>query len=458
LEASKYLELVHGREQKKLPDVNSPMPLHASIDSDRPMSARAELGLPDKEGDDLPLPIPQPLGDRGHSSSLPEQAARSLGELGKAKSMPSRHLEPQLARVDSTRSELSVSGDYEYEDFGSAESTVNTLRKLLLADPFRVYMKTMRGKCPPDSLFIDNKAAVVNIDNAKGPNKEGTGSAVYFTEALSPTDPSVSLFPVAVKVLVRSSMFTYEGLRRERAFLEALQGLNGGTVLAHQVDRDASILPGCRAVVLVTDFAGATTIDKLSSKAKIALAAARSIEILRDLHNRGVLHGDIHLGNILVGDESNIETSTKLIDFGRAETYLVASKVTDDETGAEEIVWEHRSYKKRRLDENFSPFLLSIYELKGVVTSRRDDMYRLAEAIMHAVSDDPFKRLYAIRKDKTALIKAKEELTDPKNPIADAFLAAMRALKFKERPDYDLWIQVFRYRASSEYTDDPEAV
>ena len=99
------------------------------------------------------------------------------------------------------------------------------------------------------------------------------------------------------------------------------------------------------------------------------------VELLRDLHATGVVHGDVHGGNILFKDSSSVvDMSTSqlvLIDFEFALFYPV-------EVGMD----------ARRTDSTAHrvPALLSPWELQGFRTGRRDDVFRAIECAARLLS------------------------------------------------------------------------
>ena len=83
-----------------------------------------------------------------------------------------------------------------------------------------------------------------------------------------------------------------------------------------------------------------------------------TIRHLQAIHQRGIVHGDIHTGNVVMleGDESAIG----LIDFGLA--FFASARI-----GTRERVRDRLSYVH---------CLHSVYELEGFRASYRDDVYR----------------------------------------------------------------------------------
>ena len=126
----------------------------------------------------------------------------------------------------------------------------------------------------------------------------------------------------------------------------------------------------CRSWSIAMEFVGGNPARKLTAKndhaaVTIGLLIARAIQILKFVHELGIVHGDIHGGNFVYSDPDDIPGTLRLIDFGR-------SRFVIDETG-------------RFIGAPPSPIgewneeLLSPWELDGEPTSFRDDLFRLAE-------------------------------------------------------------------------------
>ena len=158
-------------------------------------------------------------------------------------------------------------------------------------------------------------------------------------------------------------------------------------LLVRQFDRCMAL--GTRVRFLVTDLAGpsvsqyirwldsrqpvrANQVQYLSAVVQITVQV---VELLRDLHATGVVHGDVHGGNILFKDSSSVvDMSTSqlvLIDFEFALFYPV-------EVGMD----------ARRTDSTAHrvPALLSPWELQGFRTGRRDDVFRAIECAARLLS------------------------------------------------------------------------
>ena len=63
---------------------------------------------------------------------------------------------------------------------------------------------------------------------------------------------------------------------------------------------------------------------------------------------------------------------------------------------------------------------------------------------MFAISEDKFKAIYTQRRDPTKVLELKENLEIPEHEVVNAFLQDMKQLGYKQRPNYEFWISVFR--------------
>jgi tRNA A-37 threonylcarbamoyl transferase component Bud32 len=115
---------------------------------------------------------------------------------------------------------------------------------------------------------------------------------------------------------------------------------------------------------------------------------ARVIEIIEEIHDLGILHGDLHIDNIKIGNVNDVESTLSLIDFGLSRPYV-------DETG-------HHLTEPADL-------------------SRREDMKRFASEF--------------------------SDLAGRQTDIVIGFREEMNCLAREERPNYRKWIQTFRSAA-----------
>jgi serine/threonine protein kinase len=152
-----------------------------------------------------------------------------------------------------------------------------------------------------------------------------------------------------------------------------------------------------------------------------------TLKALEKLHDTGVIHGDIHLGNIMLGSVLAMNSSLTFIDFGRSMSYI------DPTTGEHKRPSEMRPFNDLyRLNWN----LLSINELEGNAVSRADDVFRLAEVLITLCRyRSPILRQ---RSPIDVALQKRSRSFDWRVPqkIQDLYRYAMN-LGFDERPNYD---------------------
>lgn len=105
----------------------------------------------------------------------------------------------------------------------------------------------------------------------------------------------------------------------EKASYRYLEGLNGAVPTLHKID---SISPECEKRVLVMSRLGDANWDQVSRKIDgwLYRRMARLLEIIRDLHDLGMLHFDIKGDNIRVNIDNPDDVF--LIDFGNSMSYV----------------------------------------------------------------------------------------------------------------------------------------
>jgi serine/threonine protein kinase len=115
----------------------------------------------------------------------------------------------------------------------------------------------------------------------------------------------------------------------------------------------------------------------------------RALEVI---HKRGVIHGDIHMGNIALLNE----TSYGFIDFGKA---LFADEIRDET----QLQWEPLS----NLHCSLSPYMLN-----GRYPSYRDDAFNafwVSAVMLNGPELLEYCHHFAISKDKNGMMKLKNE-------------------------------------------------
>ena len=151
----------------------------------------------------------------------------------------------------------------------------------------------------------------------------------------------------------------------------------------------------------------------------------RLITLLEGVHSVGLVHGDVHGGNV-VG--TNPE-SMKLIDFGRARPYI------NPEAG------KHVTLTRMADTLEWNTIYLSINELEGWTVSRRDDLFRAAELLVFLCQDDADLYMHGVKRHvppRREVIRRKRmrsfSAAVPKG-IVDLYFLAMN-MEFDATPDY----------------------
>jgi hypothetical protein len=117
-------------------------------------------------------------------------------------------------------------------------------------------------------------------------------------------------------------------------------------------------------------------------------AFIRIIQLLHQIHTLGIIHGDIHAGNIafasLDGCPLDSPQELVLIDFGFAEFFPA-------DLGKEPFVGFG-------VYGNSNPAFLSPFELAGFRRGRRDDIYRAFEMYIHMLTKGDLRTVFAYTK------------------------------------------------------------
>ena len=203
--------------------------------------------------------------------------------------------------------------------------------------------------CPPSEIHLDS-GEVISVDREKRPDFSGTGSKIFIVGKY------------AVKYVYSASREIVETLAIDRAFMKALSGT------VPKLFEPQNIPQACQVRLMVSEFAGSRQMWQISSglpwkrQAILFQAAAVSLDILRKIHNRGLIHGDVHSKNFVYTDGP---ADLKLIDFGRAEPFI------DPTTG------EHVPFQKKQYGVvDWESVFLSPWEIEGIRKTRRDDVFR----------------------------------------------------------------------------------
>jgi serine/threonine protein kinase len=160
----------------------------------------------------------------------------------------------------------------------------------------------------------------------------------------------------------------------------------------------------------------------------VASVGIRLVESLEHLHSTGNIHGDIHFQNILVDKKGS---RVVLGDFGFTAPFLNAdgSHVSDNRI---EVDFHGKNIK-----------YLSPYQLDArPVTSRREDIFRLAETLVRCVNSsafDKFVGLHSKGAESLRKVKLAVDLTTVVkglHPNFQKFYAYGRNMNSDQIPDY----------------------
>ena len=202
-------------------------------------------------------------------------------------------------------------------------------------------------------------------------------------------------------MLKRLLMSSRQIICREKMTLDYLHGLHGNGVKLVDFAADSGVKPGCVSYSILMEKVGNQTFFGKSfpgNEPLLYLIASRMLEIVLQLHDAGFVHGDLHMGNFVFSDPKNIVETIRLIDFGKARTWLdldekaAASAIATDisklffhlgflQAHASAIPYAERAFTKylQRLDnaEEMSPDYESwVEELRGTARETQTIMDR----------------------------------------------------------------------------------
>ena len=229
--------------------------------------------------------------------------------------------------------------------------------------------------CPPTELRIPNAngdVETIRIDphsGGEGPLREyplALTDGESLTAKMAPEYPSHAMENLMHEAAALTAMADY-------AFVPTLQMLVGHVCSLTMIvvgNEDSSKIVGLPEAVpgmTLGQFAG---------------IAVRMIQIVRIIHERGIVHGDLNSG-FRYTDGANVRESLKLVKFGSARSYIDAitkghiTKRDDSDT----------------LDRTTLPTLRdTVYQLRepGQRKSRADDAFGLAELLIDTLVPPPY--------------------------------------------------------------------
>ena len=216
-------------------------------------------------------------------------------------------------------------------------------------------------------------------------------------------------------------------LAHEAAALEVLSD-TGAVPLRIEVEFERGTSEICRLRTLVMEKVGERIVNLKSYRGTRALRkelvstiGIAAINLLEKVHERGLVHGDVHEGNFVL-DPSQPAQTLRIIDFGNARPYIDPTTGNHvAETGAPHHLQD--------------PIYLSVFELQGSAVSRRDDLFRLAELLIFLVSDN--RVISGVGRNE--LLDAKlNRRADQRVPVEfrEFYMRTMK-LGFDETPNYE---------------------
>ena len=233
----------------------------------------------------------------------------------------------------------------------------------------------------------------------------------------------------ALKIQDSADIRSREMFWREHAAMHQARSTNVIPVVEPSADM-SSMSVECRSrSYVMSKVAGKDLFGYLSSglsTARILELGETALTVLEKYHDTGIIHGDIHPGNFVLGSQFDIKNTLKLIDFGRSMTFM------DPTTGKHRLQFEMRPFNPL---SNLNWNLLSINELEGKAVSRADDIFRLAEVLIVLCINriEQYPRTSALR----VAMQKRTRTFDARVPqkIQDFYRYAMN-LQFDERPNY----------------------
>jgi hypothetical protein len=296
--------------------------------------------------------------------------------------------------------------------------------------------------CPPTDIKLEGIEGKVRI-NRDNVFAKGSGSYLYLS---MPDEKYI------VKHIFKNKIGSIQTLAYDYAFLKVFQRQH---IVPDLFDIEPGSMPeACRVRLMVTEFAGKEIIRDLSQEADltkrmrlVASVGARALELLREVHQQGLIHGDVHFKNFVYrGPRVEAAKTLRLIDFGRAAPFL-----TPD---GKHVLYEEKDYQK---DKTWRLWHLSPWELRKIRKTRRDDIFRLAESLIRSGHYDgafnkAFSKLRETVPDDSSPdfrglvfeLKVKRKFNNVVPQIFIEFYKDSLELNYDARPDYESWIEKFR--------------
>ena len=237
-----------------------------------------------------------------------------------------------------------------------------------------------------------------------------------------------------------ATSWTRASFDRERAFLLTFSGLDRFPTLYTPI-----VTNRC---VLVMSKEGSFDLKAFSSKSMPELISIliASIGLVKNLHERGFVHGDIHLRQFVYDLLPSKAESLRLIDYGRAAPFITKE-------GA------HIPNIRTESSDHWNAKILSVFELDNLPKTRRDDFNRLAAMFLRLLPPkytteytNAVKKIsknsHTYRKDLSSLKKNRPFGKQTPKIFKDFYTYTLN-LAHDERPDYDGWIDKWTEHANT---------
>ena len=275
--------------------------------------------------------------------------------------------------------------------------------------------------CPPTSLILDGEYCDIEWNFFK------RGSGTFLHHACEDR--------LVVKVQSPPLLSVMEGLwREEAASLVLSDSVLFPTVFHPDYSKgEYYVTDLCELQLLVTPYVDGFSLEESlymfgPEKPEIVVQmAVRLIDIFEIVHRAGLVHGDVHMGNVLCSDGDDMPGSLHLIDFGRSRPFI------DGKTGE---VLTKMVVDIPLMDLNLS--MLSIWELENSgALSPRDDLFRLAEMLIELHSGYSATAPSSPIPREQAKMKRLRDLSKYPDSFANFYKATMET-PFGQLPDYNV--------------------
>ena len=218
----------------------------------------------------------------------------------------------------------------------------------------------------------------------------------------------------------------------ERRVYEHLRGGKGiPHVESFFVDGDYNVMVMQRLGKTVQDVLQAR--GTLSRRMVVALAV-NLVEILKFIHDKGVVHRDLKPQNVCLGLDAK-KADLFLIDFGLSKIFR------DPQSG-------HLPFTDTKPGLTGTPRFVSIGTHLGMEQSRRDDLESLVYILAYLQRGKlPWQGVRGNKKEKyRKIMRLKQKITDRELSAGwpssyRKFVSTVRALEFDEDPPYDKFIE-----------------